>query len=145
MDTTDFIGTGWHWPVGTDATGSIAMASGVTELEQAIYLILSTSPGERPMRPEFGCRLADFIFANADATTAGLVAHEVRQALARWEPRIAVEDVSVTIGPDEPSTLLIDITYRILHTYDRRNLVFPFYLIPEHEPEGLLQPEDAAP
>jgi uncharacterized protein len=139
MDTTDLIGSGWQWPVGTDATGSIAMISGATELEQAIYLILSTSPGERPMRPEFGSRLADFIFASADATTAGLIAHEVRKALTRWEPRIAVEDVTVTISADDPATLLIEISYRVLHTYDRRNLVFPFYLIPEHEPEGLLE------
>jgi phage baseplate assembly protein W len=139
METNEFIGTGWQWPIGTDPTGSIAMASGVAELEQSIFLILSTSPGERPMRPEFGSRLADFIFASADATTAGLIAHEVRRALTRWEPRIAVEDVSVTISADDPATLLIEISYRVLHTYDRRNLVFPFYLIPEHEPEGLLE------
>lgn len=128
-----FVGTGWNWPVETDATGAIALNSGPGELEQAMYLVLATSPGERPMRPEFGCRLQEFVFAPADAATAGLVAEEVRASLLRWEPRIVVDDVLVTTDADEPSTLWIDVRYTVRSTYDRRNLVFPFYVIPEHE------------
>ena len=86
---------------------------------------------------EFGCPLMDYVFAPADATTAGLIAHEVRMALARWEPRVEVVDVTVTAIADTLDTLWIDITYQILDTYDRRNLVFPFYVIPEHEPAEL--------
>jgi hypothetical protein len=126
----EFLGVGWGWPVATDAAGSFAMTAGVGELEQAMYLILSTTPGERPMRPEFGCPLADYVFAPADATTAGLISYEVVRALRRWEPRVDVLDVQVT--PDEvESTLWIDIVYRIRDDYDRRNLVVPFYVIPD--------------
>jgi uncharacterized protein len=128
-----FVGTGWRWPVEADATGMIALVSGPPELEQAIYLVLSTSPGERPMRPEFGCRLQDFVFGPADATTAALIAGEVRRSLARWEPRITVDDVHVTADTDEPSLLWIDVHFTVRSTYDRRNLVFPFYVIPDHE------------
>ena len=133
MKDSEFIGTGWSWPVVTDQTGGIALASGVPDLEQAMYLILSTYPGERPMRPGFGCRLQDFVFAGADATTAGLIAFEVRAALRHWEPRVEVEEVVVSASPEDMATLLINITYTVLGTYDRRNLVFPFYTIPEHE------------
>jgi hypothetical protein len=128
-----FVGTGWRWPVEADATGMIALVSGATELEQAMYLVLATSPGERPMRPEFGCRLQDFVFAPADATTAALISGEVRASLARWEPRITVDDVAVTADGDEHSMLWIDVHYTMRSTYDRRNLVFPFYVIPGHE------------
>ncbi|HEU4420991.1 MAG TPA: GPW/gp25 family protein [Pilimelia sp.] len=128
-----FVGTGWNWPVEADATGQIALISGQGELEQAMYLVLATAPGERPMRPEFGCRLQEFVFAPADATTAALIAAEVRASLVRWEPRITVEDVLVTADADEPSMLWIDVHYTVRSTYDRRNLVFPFYVIPEHE------------
>jgi phage baseplate assembly protein W len=128
-----FVGTGWSWPVETDPTGQIALVSGPGEIEQAMYLILATAPGERPMRPEFGCRLQEFVFAPADAATAALIAAEVRASLLRWEPRIAVEDVLVTADGDESSTLWIDVRYTVRSTYDRRNLVFPFYVIPEHE------------
>jgi len=133
VQDSDIIGRGWTFPLQTDATGSISLVSGVTELEQAMYLILVTTPGERPMRPEFGFRLSDFVCASADATTAGLIANEVRTALEQWEPRITVDDVVVLVDPEDASMLLIDIYYTVLHTYDRRNLVFPFYVIPDHD------------
>lgn len=127
-----FIGTGWRWPVELDATGRVAMVSGATDLEQAMYLILSTTPGERPMRPEFGCRLAQFVFAPGNASTAGLIAAEVRTALARWEPRATVADVQVSTDPDDPCALWIAISYVVRTTNDRRNLVVPFYVVPDH-------------
>ncbi|EFC85032.1 GPW/gp25 family protein [Parafrankia sp. EUN1f] len=131
-----FLGAGWRWPVAVDPAGAFAMTTGAAEVEQAMYLILSTTPGERPMRPEFGCPLADHVFAPADANTAGLVAYEVQRSLTRWEPRVEVLEVVVT--PDvAASTLWIDIAYRIRDDYDRRNLVVPFYVIPDDEAEAL--------
>jgi len=127
----DFIGAGWAFPVGVDARGAIALARGREELEQAMRLILMTYPGERPMRPQFGCGIHELVFAPTDATTAGRVAYEVRLALRRWEPRIEVDDVEVTYEADRPGDLLVSITYTAKETYDRRNLVFPFYVIPE--------------
>ena len=126
----EFIGRGWAFPLRTDATGGIAMVSREREIEEAIRLILGTSPGERPMRPEFGCRIHDFVFASADASTAGLVADEVRRALGRWEPRIDVVDVAVSFDATDTGVLYLDIRYEIRATNDRRNLVFPFYMIP---------------
>ena len=125
-----FIGSGWAFPVRTDMTGDIALVAREREIEEAIRLILGTSYGERPMRPEFGCGIHDFVFAPADATTAGRIAYEVRTSLERWEPRIDVEGVRVGIDPDDAATLYIDITYVIRATNDPRNLVFPFYVIP---------------
>jgi phage baseplate assembly protein W len=130
----EFIGKGWASPIRTDATGSIALVSGDRELQEAIRLILGTVPGERPMRPEFGCRIHDFVFASVNATTEGRVAYEVKIALNRWEPRITVEDVVVTHDPEREGTLFIDISYVERETNDPRNLVFPFYVIPA-EPE----------
>ena len=128
--TTDFIGSGWKYPLGVDATGGIAMVHREQELEEAIRLILSTAYGERPMRPEFGCGIHDLVFAPADATTAGRIAYEVRMSLARWEPRVNVNEVEVFISDDDPATLYIDIRYSPTGENDPRNLVFPFYVIP---------------
>jgi phage baseplate assembly protein W len=128
-----FVGRGWAFPVRTDATGGIALVSSGREIEEAIRLILSTSPGERPMRPEFGCRIHQFVFASADATTAGLISFEVQAALTRWEPRIDVLDVDVGYDGDDTTLVYIDIRYRVRATNDARNLVFPFYAIPAEE------------
>lgn len=126
----EFIGRGWAFPLRTDSTGGIALVSREREIEEAIRLILGTSPGERPMRPEFGCRIHDFVFGTADGTTANDVGVEVRRSLARWEPRIEVEDVVVSFDPLDQTVLYIDVRYSIRHANDRRNLVFPFYVIP---------------
>ena len=130
----EFVGSGWAFPLELDQTGGFRLVSDEREIEQAIRLIIGTAYGERPMRPDFGCRIHDFVFAEANATTAGLIATEVRASLARWEPRIDVDDVEVTFDHAENGVLYIDITYRIRGTNDPRNLVFPFYVIPQHEP-----------
>lgn len=132
-----FIGAGWAFPLRTDATGSIALVTREREIDEAIRLILGTTPGERPMRPEFGCAVADQVFAGADASTAGRIAYEVRRALDRWEPRIDVVDIAVAFDGGDSGTIYIDIRYLIRGTNDPRNLVFPFYLIPEEEPGAL--------
>ena len=127
-----FIGAGWAFPVRTDPTGSIALVTREREVEEAIRLVPGTVPGERPMRPEFGCRIHDLVFGPANATTAGEIAYEVRAALARWEPRIEVVDVRVGFDRADAGTVYVDLRYTVRGTNDPRNLVFPFYVIPEH-------------
>jgi len=128
---TDFIGAGWAFPAGVDTRGGVALVRGDTELVQAMRLILSTYPGERPMRPDFGSRLRDFVFRAPDDDTKSELCQEVRTALLRWEPRVDIASVEVNVHPDDPSLVYIDIAYQVKGTNDRRNLVFPFYTIPE--------------
>jgi phage baseplate assembly protein W len=129
----EFVGAGWGFPVRTDPTGSIALVRGEREVVESIRLILGTAPGERPARPEFGCAIHDLVFAPADAATAGQISYQVRAALERWEPRIIVDDVEVDFADAARGTLFIDIRYRIRGGNDPRNLVFPFYVIPQHD------------
>jgi hypothetical protein len=133
--SSDFIGAGWGFPTGVGPNGGIALVRGDTELVQAMRLILATYPGERPMRPEFGSRLRDFVFRAATLDTIAELTGEVRRALLRWEPRVTVENVVVTAAPEDPSLLYIEIQYRPKDTNDHRNLVFPFYTIPD-DPES---------
>lgn len=127
----EFVGAGWAFPVRTDATGRIALSREGHEIEESIRLILATSPGERPMRPEFGCAVHDYVFAPADASTAGAIAYAVRVALDRWEPRIDLRGVFVRYDDADRGLLYIDVQYSVRGTNDPRNLVFPFYTIPD--------------
>ena len=126
----EFVGAGWAFPLQVDQTGGFLLVTDEPEVEQAIRLILGTAYGERPMRPDFGCKIHDFVFAEANATTAGQIAAEVRASLVRWEPRIDVDDVQVSVEPSDHTLLYIDIRYHIRDRNDPRNLVFPFYTIP---------------
>jgi phage baseplate assembly protein W len=128
-----FVGRGIAFPMRVNATGGIALVSSDDEIAESIRLILGTSPGERPMRPDFGCPIHDHVFAPADASIIGMIGFEVRNSLATWEPRIDVLDVAVRQDESRPSLLYIDITYEVRDTNDPRNLVFPFYVIPDEE------------
>jgi phage baseplate assembly protein W len=127
---TDFLGSGWAFPVGVDARGRIGLAHRERDVEEAIYMILLTPKGQRVMRPDFGCRIHDLIFAPNDDTTIGLATYYVEEALGMWEPRIVVLKVTGESDPVDPARLLIEIQYEIRATSDSRTLVFPFYRIP---------------
>ena len=129
----EFIGAGWAFPLRTNATGAIAVVTHEREIEESIRLIIGTAPGERPMRPDYGCAIHDYVFATIDPDTSGRIAGEVRASLVRWEPRIDVEGVDVTTDPGDETLVYIDIKYSIGNTNDPRNLVFPFYTIPGEE------------
>jgi len=131
----DFVGAGWSFPVTTDATGDVALVTDEREVDQAIRIILGTARGERPMRPEFGCRIHDHVFGPANGTTAGQIAYDVREALERWEPRIIVRDVSIDFDDIVQGRVCVDIRYEVVNSNDPRNLVFPFYVIPDHDLE----------
>ncbi|MGA7987586.1 MAG: GPW/gp25 family protein [Candidatus Dormiibacterota bacterium] len=129
----EFIGSGWAFPLRTDPTGAIALVSHDREIEESIRLILGTAFGERPMRPDYGCEIHDYVFSSVNADTVSRIAVAVRESLIRWEPRIAVKDVIVTIDPQDQTVVYIDVRYAIGDTNDPRNLVFPFYTIPPEE------------
>jgi phage baseplate assembly protein W len=129
--SSDFTGRGWAFPLRLDSAGSFVLSGGEQEVEEAVRLILGTAMGERPMRPEYGCGIHDLVFDTIDGTLAGRVAAQVRDSLLRWEPRIDVTEVTAAPLPTQPHVLGISVAYRIKATNDRRNLVFPFYTIPE--------------
>jgi phage baseplate assembly protein W len=86
------------------------------------------------MRPQFGCRIWDLLFEPVTGNLLGLIAEAVRDALAQWEPRIVVDEVRPRPDPDNHALVRIDIAYRVRATNSRRNLVYPFYVIP-HDAE----------
>jgi phage baseplate assembly protein W len=129
--TDDLIGSGWAYPAEVTPGGSVRLVTGGEEIDAAIRMILTTAPGERVMRPDFGCSMWEQVFAPLNPSTLGLIEQAVREALARWEPRIAVD--SVIAAPDsEGISVRIEIGYTVRATNDHRNLVHPFYVIPQH-------------
>ena len=125
---TQLLGTGWNFPVAPDPrAGGLLYLSGPDKVRQSIWIILDTEPGERIMRPTFGCGLRQYLMKPNTSATRALIQHDVQLGLTLWEPRINVQSVLVTPG-DDPSLVIIQVSY--IHTTDRRadSLVYPFYL-----------------
>jgi len=137
MDDTirnrEFLGQGWAFPLQFSPRGQIALAIGERDIEQSIRIILETVPGERVMRPEFGCRAKELLFAPRNAATQGLLVRYVEQAMARFEPRIDVLSVNVVNDPGRDGTWLVEINYSIKATHDTRSIVYPFYISEEQQ------------
>lgn len=124
----DFLGVGWKFPLQVTPAGHIARARYEQRIEEAIFLILSTAPGERPMRPDFGCGIHDRVFDGNTPATIAVVSQSVRKALTAWEPRIDVLGVDVESPDGQANLLLIRVSYRIRANNAMGNLVYPFYI-----------------
>ena len=124
---SEFAGVGWRFPVEIK-NGKIAVTQAEESVRQAIWMILGTTPGERPMRPDFGCGIQALVFAPVNPSTLGQLATEVQQALILWEPRIDVIGVTAEPVPGKPQEIAIAIDYRVRANNSRFNLVYPFYL-----------------
>lgn len=127
----EFLGQGLAFPLQVNPRGEIALARGERDIEQSIRIILGTVPGERVMRPEFGCRAHELLFEPRNAATAGMMVEYVEQALRRWEPRIQVQKVQVANAPRQDGAMLVEISYQIKPTHDERSIVYPFFLVGE--------------
>jgi phage baseplate assembly protein W len=128
-----FLGKGWRFPVDIDRTGGVSVSIYEESIRDAIYIILGTAPGERRMRPQFGCLIHDLVFAPNNPNTCGLAAHYCEDALNKFEPRIKKVKAKARPAPDEPNKILIDIEYTVIANTTKRNLVYPFYLKSEAE------------
>ena len=127
MSTIRYLGKGWNFPVHPDDLGRLSYVAGPDKVAQSIRIIIETEPGERIMRPAFGCGLRRYLMRPNTSATRALILHDVELGLASFEPRIRVTDISVDQG-DDPALVLIRIAY--VHVRDNRpgNLVYPFYL-----------------
>ncbi len=123
-----FLGKGWKYPVEIDRTGGVGVSELDESIRQSVFIILGTAPGERVMRPGFGCEIHELLYAPNNRATASIAAHHCEVALTKWEPRIRDLEVEAAPSRDEQNRLDIAIRYRVRATNVSRNLVYPFYL-----------------
>jgi phage baseplate assembly protein W len=127
-DRKDFLGRGWAMPVELEPrTGLVASVQHEEDIRQSIRIILETTPGERVMRPNFGCGIHEMVFDAIDSTAIQRIRSIVDESLRRCEARIDVLDVVVEEAPSEQGRLIVEIEYRVRKTNQTGNLVFPFY------------------
>jgi phage baseplate assembly protein W len=128
IDRKTFLGRGWATPVALDPrTGHVADVAYEDDIRQSILIILQTAPGERVMRPNFGCGIHELVFTTLDSTTIQLIRSSVEEALRRCEARIDVLEVTVDESATIDGELEVEIEYRVRKTNQTGNLVFPYY------------------
>ena len=123
-----FLGTGWSFPPSFDKLeASVQMVSDVADIEESIRIILSTIPGERLMQPDFGCDIKKLVFEIADTWLVSELNHIIYHALLQYEPRINFIGLTVADRSQQAGVLYVQLTYTIIATNTRHNMVYPFY------------------
>jgi uncharacterized protein len=127
-DNSEFIGKGWSFPPAFDKdTGSTAMSTGVQDIFESLHILLSTTIGERVMRPDYGCNLRDYVFDPMNVAMDGYIRKLVEDAIIYFEPRITLEKVNVDLLGNE-GIMWINVDFRIDATNSRANYVYPYYI-----------------
>ena len=111
-----------------DVQGKVALSSYEKSVEESIRIILGTTPGERVMHPDFGCKINDIIFSPSSSKTVSLAVHYIEEAIIKWEPRVILKKVYGDVDPDNPGLINIKIDYEIRSVNTFFNMVYPFYL-----------------
>src|SRR2546427_3986164 len=129
LDPKSYLGRGWSFPVRLhEKEGTIRLSEYEADVQESIWIILSTSKGERVVRPDFGCGIHDLVFEVINTTTLAEIETRVQESLATFEPRIDVTQVNALSGSGGDGQLRISIDYVIRGTNNQLNLVYPFYI-----------------
>ena len=126
MKNNNFLGEGVSFPFKVDNYKTIKRSQYEKSIEESIIIILSTKLGERLMRPDFGCRIHELLFAPNTIDTHNLVIFYVTEALQQWEHRIILNHIDVSAHSD--TSIDITLNYQIEGSNSRYNMVYPFYL-----------------
>ncbi len=127
-DKLDFIGTGWSFPPAFDnVSGNTAMSTGVQDIYESLHILLSTTLGERIMRPDYGCNLKDYVFDAMNVSTEAYIKKLVQDAIIYFEPRITLEKVAADFRATE-GVMWIKVDFRVDATNSRANYVYPYYI-----------------
>jgi uncharacterized protein len=121
------IGFGLAWPL-VPQDGALPRAQDLARIQQALRMVLETEPGERLMRPDFGCGLRRFLQQPNSGATRAQMENAVREALTRWEPRIALLNLSVEPDAEVASAVWVVVDYELRLDGRRDSLVYPFHL-----------------
>ena len=128
-DDLDFLGKGWSFPPTFDKdSASVKMSSGLIDIQESLWILLSTRLGERVMQPKYGCQLDELQFENLNRTTITYISELMRTAILYHEPRIEVEKIEIFEEEMVSGKVLIKLNYLVRSTNSRMNMVYPYYL-----------------
>lgn len=129
MEYGDFLGKGWAFPLDFSNDNCVKISEKAKNIQESLYLLLRTYPGERLMHPDFGCRLRDYSFKIFDSTVATQIKNSVQSAILRFEPRVNIDSIDVEKDDtSEISCIRITVNYTVRSTNTKHNFVYPFYI-----------------
>lgn len=123
-----YLGTGWSFPVSFSKGKGVAMVSADEDIRQSLRILLSTIPGERIFRNDYGCSICEWVFSKMNLSEKTRIVNIIEMAILEGEPRVKAESVDIEIKDEREGILWINIEYTVGQTNSRGNMVYPFYI-----------------
>ncbi len=124
----EFLGTGWRFPILPDEAGRLGYAVGEQSIEHCLKALLLTGTGERVMRPDFGTKAQESVFAPGSVQSLRDLENSIADAVRTYEPRVELDEVRAEADPQDETHVTVSIVYRVRRSNTKANLVFPFYV-----------------
>jgi phage baseplate assembly protein W len=93
---------GAPYPITKDVRGLLHTQATLEQIKSDLLILLLTNPGERVMLPDFGTPLRELVFEPNDDALQEKAREMIIKSIRTWEPRITVDQISVSnsIDPD---------------------------------------------
>lgn len=128
FDTGGFLGQGWSFPPTFTRSGNtLELVKAEEDIKQSLYILLSTTMGERVMRSDFGANLMQQVFEPMDAGFKPFVTSIISDAITLYEPRINLDGVDVFVDNEE-GRIELTVNFTVISSNSRANIVYPYYL-----------------
>jgi phage baseplate assembly protein W len=122
--STNSAPKGFAFPFAIDpATGGVRASSGDDKLRANIAHIVLTNVGERMMRRGYGGGLRQLLQDPDDQILWTLAQHQIGKTVAQLEPRVMLQQVSVSRGDD--ASVVVEVVYVVRRTQTVRSLSIP--------------------
>ena len=129
MSSKEFLGKGWGFPPTFQRGGAgVVTVKEDVDIQQSLEIILSTEPGERVMRPDFGCNMQAMVFEPMNTSLITYMRDKIEKALLYHEPRIDLKRVEINTANVLEGVVLIEVDYVVRTTNSRQNYVYPYYI-----------------
>lgn len=129
MGNKEFLGKGWGFPPTFQRGGAgVVTVKEDVDIQQSLEIILSTEPGERVMRPDFGCNMQAMVFEPMNTSLITYMRDKIEKALLYHEPRIDLKRVEINTANVLEGVVLIEVDYVVRTTNSRQNYVYPYYI-----------------
>lgn len=138
-----FFGTGWAFPItfqkvkadatsraaeGTASYCTVERAADLEDIGQSLTILLTTRPGERVMRPDYGCALEDLLFEPMNESLLTYVRNLIDRAILYYEPRIKLNEIDILEDDNLlEGRLKVAVDFTVRTTNSRFNYVYDFY------------------
>lgn len=138
QDKASFLGRGWSFPPEFEQAGNqVKMVEKEQDIRESLFILLSTTPGERIMHPDYGCGLERLVFEPSTNRLYRKIKDRITHSILLFEPRVKLISIDIEQVPGEEGILYITVDYSIIQTNSRQNMVYPMYLIEGTQVKGV--------